>query len=76
MAKFKTIEQVWEAVEAGQVIYWVNKSYQVIAELDSVPHENLYSQKNGRMLRVTCMSNWFGSRITPNCLDSLFVEEA
>lgn len=70
--QFKTIEQVWNAIEQGQTVYWVNESYKLTIETALL--ENHFSNKNGKCLRVTYISNWFGSILDKSELPKLFTK--
>ena len=69
----KNIKQVWEAIEKGQNVYWHHKGYKVTLELANDLTDS-FSVKGKHCLRVTCLSNWFGSIIVPSDLPDLFVE--
>lgn len=72
--RFKTLAEIWAAIDAGRTVYWHSPTYQVLPEPDSVPHKHLYSERDGIMLRVTCLSNWFGSRLEATEIGSCYVE--
>jgi hypothetical protein len=75
MKKFKTVSQVWSAIDSGKKVYWIHKGYQVLVENDSYPELKLYSNRGKQMLRVTCLENWFGSRLDKTELSQLFIGE-
>lgn len=70
-----TIDKIYEALAQGKKVYWKNTRYIVHIVEDPCPEKNLYSHRDGKMLRVTFESNYFWSRITENCLSSIFIEE-
>lgn len=80
MNKFKNIDQVWEALDQGKIVYWKNESYQLTIE----PVQREWRERQGfgipwttrgeSCLRVTCMSNWFGSLLETNELNSLYTK--
>lgn len=75
---FKTIEQVWKALESSKIVYWSNQGYKVyISEAlqDNDYQRNHFSFKNGKVLSVRCIDNYFGSLINESDLSTLFVEE-
>lgn len=79
--EFKTIQDVWAAVDAGLTVYWTSTSNKVFV-VDNVGDEKqknvpcrLYSARNGKILDVRCISNYFGSVISPEFLSGLFVDE-
>lgn len=80
MRQFHNIEQVWKAIDESKTIYWANKAYKLTVESSALDwrQENGYSipfsNKDGLCLRVTCISNYFGSLLCEDDLGSLFVE--
>jgi hypothetical protein len=74
-SQFKTISEVWAAIDSGKPVYWGNKGYRVLP----VDHDNenspTFTLKNGKLLRVTFTANWFGSLLQPSELGQLFTEE-
>lgn len=78
--QFKSIDEVWSALDAGQTVYWGNESYKVYIEPDYLPQVTAvhkgrkFSARNGQLLSVRCISNYFGSIITPQCLGNLFTK--
>lgn len=77
---FKTIEQVWDAIDRGETVYWSNKSYALTIEDSELAWRKKqgfkipFSNRNGKCLRVTCTSNYFGSLLEPKELSNLFTE--
>lgn len=75
---FKTIADVWAAIDSGETVYCGSESYRVYVESDLTPeitekHEGRrFSARNGRLLSVRCVSNYFGSIIYPQDLTELF----
>lgn len=63
MNKYKTIEQVWAAIDAGKTVYWSNTSYKLTIEETNhewrkrCGFETPYSNRDDKCLRVTCISN-------------------
>lgn len=78
--EFKTIEDVWRAVEAGKTVYWSNKAYKIYVEKDLMPERTLeypprkLIEKNGYLLCVRCISNHFGSILHLKEIPALFTE--
>jgi len=70
--QFSSVEDVWSALDSGQKVFWSNSSYQVVIVKDPCSDKRLFSNRGEDMLRVTCMSNWFGSRLEESELGSLF----
>lgn len=71
---FKTLAQVWQAIDKGQTLIWCHDSYEVMVWNDPVPQKDLFSHRDGKMLRVTCVSNDFGSRLTQADISCLKVK--
>ena len=65
MSKKKlTIEQIWKAIEQGKTVIWCHEGYEVHpVSYDDDDFKTRFSYKNGYALRVTYISNWFGSLI-------------
>ena len=73
---FKSISQVWDAINQGKTVYWASDAYQLVRE-PAPPQLTKYSEyslNNGKCLRVTCMDNWFGSWLSEKELGSLYVK--
>ena len=81
MKKFKNIEEVWAAIDNGNVVYWHNESYKLTVEEANLKHRielgwgPTFSQRGDEALRVTCISNWFGSFLCEKDLADLFLAE-
>lgn len=71
--EFKTIDQVWDAIESGQEVFWSNESYHLTVE-DAQDYNPDFTKRNGKVLRVTCISNYFGSLLCENELSNLFIK--
>ena len=71
---FKTIADVWHAIDQDIPVYWCHKGYQVLINKDSCPEKKLSSNRGSQCLRVTCIKNWFGSRLSESDLSNLFTE--
>lgn len=63
--RFKNIGQVWEAVESGKKVNWINSLYQVVVESNN---------DGARWLSVRCIENWFGSKLTKEEIPELYAE--
>ena len=78
--QIKNIELVWALIQNGTTVYCSNKSYKVYVEenIGCADHVNSaarqYSTKNGNLLSVRCIANYFGSIIRENDLSELFTE--
>lgn len=82
--QFNTISEVWEAINQGKTVYWSNKAYKLtIEDNNAFPAEFVarmgwdkhFTMQDNKLLRVTCISNWFGSLLTENELSKLFTAE-
>lgn len=80
MNQFKTIEQVWTALDKGLTIYWASDAYKLTIEetlIDWRKQQGFhipFSNRDGQCLRVTCISNWFGSLLDQNELNRLYTK--
>lgn len=80
MRQFTNIEQVWSAIDRGLIIYWSSDAYQLTIEdsmLDWRKRQGFnipFSNRDDKCLRVTCMSNWFGSLLTQDELSQLYTK--
>lgn len=71
------IEQVWQAVSEGKTVYWHNKAYKVYVS-DANPllgfQLNHFSFKDGKILSVRHIENYFGGLIEDSDLEHCFTE--
>lgn len=78
--QFKTLDQVWNAIDQGLTVYWASDAYQLTIETVDPDYRirmgwgPTFSQRDTKALRVTCISNWFGSFLDPNELGNLYVK--
>jgi DNA-binding CsgD family transcriptional regulator len=83
---FKTIDDVWNAVNKGMTVYWCTKAYKVFVESNPKQYQGCenqfynsparqYSTRGEKMLAVRCIENHFGGVISESNLGSLFVTE-
>ncbi len=78
MSQFKTIEDVWAAVDKGETVYWSNTAYKVYVEPDNSPETTKiyaprkYVERNGKLLSIRCIENYFGGIIGRDELSKLF----
>lgn len=79
--EIKSIAQVWELLDRGETIYWSSEAYKVFVTRDTDPHTtSVYEprrlvSRNGYILDVRCISNYFGSILFESELNQLFVKE-
>jgi hypothetical protein len=80
MSQFKTIEEVWAAIDKGLTVYWASDAYQLTIEESNLEWRRRqgfavpFSNRGEKCLRVTCMSNWFGSLLDANELNRLYTK--
>lgn len=78
--QFNNINQVWAAIEAGKEVFWVNHAYHLTVEpvnaewRKSQGFDIPFSAKGDKCLRVTCISNYFGSLLEETEIHKLFTE--
>ncbi len=82
--QFKTISEVWAAIDAGKTVYWASDAYALTIEHESddmkawrVRHGYPIpvSARGDKVLRVTCISNYFGSLLDSSEISSLYTKE-
>lgn len=81
MNQFKNVEDVWTAIDQGKTIYCSNKSYKIFIEPNIGSEENIkcearmFSSRDGFMLSVRCIENYFGSVLHKSDLFHLFTDD-
>lgn len=72
--KFRSVGEVWKAIDAGLSVYWVHDGYQVLVITADLNQYTAYSYRRstGQCLRVTFIENYFGSVLCKSELKSLF----
>lgn len=75
LGKFKTLDDIRAALDAGKTVYWSNKAY-TAHYVDASANHNPYSVKDGKAIRVSCTSNYFGSLISESDIYNCFVVES
>ena len=71
-----TIEEIHRALSEGKTIHWVNKLYYLhYVSCESDNESAKLSYIDGKGIRVTCLSNYFGSLITEGCLSKCYIAE-
>lgn len=76
-----TVSDIWEAIEQGKTVCWINEGYQVMAEMISGDIDTrLYQSKHftcrgNRVLTVRFVSNYFGGLMTEEDLKNVYVRE-
>ena len=71
MPEFKTIKQVWNALDKGKEIFWIHDGYKVFIEPF---HEGNYeyTKRGNKVLAVRFIENYFGSLLEESELPKLF----
>lgn len=69
---FTTIDDVWKVIDANEKVYWTNDLYALTIENTSF--KDTPSYREGLALRVTCLSNGFGSFLDISDLPRLYVK--
>lgn len=79
--QIKDLSHLWSLIESGVTVFWCNESYAITVE-DSMLQWRTdngfsapWSNKNGRCLRVTCTSNYFGSLLDEKDVSGLFYKQ-
>jgi hypothetical protein len=71
-----TIQEIHEALESGKTVNWVNGLYEL--HYVNASEENEYAKptfKNGKAIRVTCVTNYFGSLLREEEFHKCFIKE-
>ena len=71
MKRYKTLKQIHDDLEKGIEIFWSNTRYKV-HYVDFEPNLNQYSLKNNKVIRVSCIDNYFGSLISESEISACF----
>lgn len=72
--RFKSFQDVWQALDDGHEVFWVNELYHITKEF-AMPHHCQDTIRNGLLLRVTCIDNYFGSLLLTEELAQLFIKD-
>lgn len=71
-----TVTEIWKALLDGKRVEWVHSGYS-IKIIDAYPNNEYQKQhftnRNGKLLRVTCDANWFGSLLEESELNNCYV---
>lgn len=65
MKKYKSLDEIRTDLDKGIEIFWSNESYH-LHYVEAREHSTPFSVKDGKAIRVTCKSNYFGSLIEAN----------
>lgn len=75
MTKYKTAKQVWAALDRGQIVNWHHAGYKVYREKARAGCEyqnKHWTYREGYVLSVRCIENYFGSLMDPSDIRNLF----
>ena len=67
------IDEIWAALDKGQLVNWCNSLYKVHPVDFPVNKHSALSHRDGQALRVTCISNHFGGLIELSDLDNCYI---
>lgn len=71
-----TIQELWEKIERGETVFWANEGYKVYTEEAFCEHQKQhFSHKNGKVLSVRFIENYFGGLIHESELTELFTKD-
>jgi hypothetical protein len=73
--KFKNINEVWDALDLGKTVFWVNESYKIYIE-DARPENPDFSKRGNKLLTVRCIENYFGSVLNEPEISQLYTRGA
>jgi len=68
-----SIQQIHEALDKGKDVQWENELYKVHEVKSELNNYSKLSYRDGKALRVTCKSNYFGSLISESDLDKITI---
>ncbi len=68
-----TLEQIWQAVESRKFVYWNNEGYIVHAVPAPQGSHSHPTHRNGKVLRVSFIANYFGSFLPPSEFENCHV---
>lgn len=70
------IEEIHEALESGKTVNWGNSLYEL--HYVDASEENKYAKptfKNGKAIRITCITNYFGSLLSESEFNKCFIKK-
>lgn len=70
--KLNTIAEIWDAIDRGTKVYCSSTTYEIIPVDSTLNKYSELSFRDGKALRVTCVSNYFGSLIGERDLSHCF----
>ena len=69
-----TIQEIHTALEKGKTVNWENSLYELkYVDCDENNPYGKVSFKNGKSIRITCVSNWFGSLMTEKDIEKCYI---
>ena len=70
-----SIDQIHEALAQDQKVNWMNSLYELAyVKCEESNKYGKASYKNGKAIRVFCVSNYFGSLLAASDLDKCFIK--
>lgn len=71
-----TIDESHTALENGKRVNWANDLYELnYVECDEKNPYGKPSYKNGKAIRVACVTNWFGSLLGPKEIEKCYLKQ-
>ena len=68
-----SIKEIHTELENGKTVNWENSLYELkYVDCEESNPYGKFSFKNGKAIRITCISNWFGSLMTENDLKKCY----
>ena len=72
--RLATVKAIWEKIGAGETVYWGSKAYKITVEPATGDYQaSHHTNKDNQVLRVTCISNYFGSLLVEAEIEDCFV---
>ncbi len=73
--KYNDISEVWKDFSMGRTIYWKSKAYKLYASTADCDYQNNhFTNKDGQVLSIRCIENYFGGLMDIMAMDSLYFE--
>lgn len=70
-----TIQEIWQAIDEGKKVFWHHDGYQVLVEKATLNEFNKNSFRDGKVLCIRYLENWFGGIIHDSELKDCFIKE-
>lgn len=73
--KYNDISEIWKDFSMGRTIYWKSKAYKLYASTANCDYQNdHFTNKDGQVLSIRCIENYFGGLMDIMEMDSLYLE--